>query len=203
MEYINSLCFQLFCHTLWFVMSGPSLAQWCRPLAGPVAPVQRQGRKIWLHRRARQVHLPSQLQDVRRSRHPHFQQEFSVPGDREGQRTTSKDHHAQRSGAAHDAAVEGALFTESMGCIRVVEVQQTHKFTNYIDFHIDVHSLNGYDVFIAIYCINDLKTTERFPEIIATPTKLLQITFRKVIDSLSFQAMVFEKFIFVKNAKKK
>ena len=59
------------------------------------------------------------------------------------------------------------------------------------------HNLKGYDgVFIANYCINDLMSNETYPEMIATPTKLLQISFRnvKVIDSLSFLQMALDKF---------
>ena len=59
------------------------------------------------------------------------------------------------------------------------------------------HNLKGYDgVFIANYCINDMQPTDGYPEMIATPTKLLQIKFRqvKIIDSLSFLAMALESF---------
>ena len=59
------------------------------------------------------------------------------------------------------------------------------------------HNLRGYDgVFIAYYCINDMKPTDGYPDMIATPTKLLQIKLRqvKIIDSLSFLAMALESF---------
>ena len=83
----------------------------------------------------------------------------------------------------------------------------TYKFYNNIDFcewlfqqkHYTAlaHNLKGYDgVFIANYCINDMKPTDGYPDMKATPTKLLQIKFRKVkiIDSLSFLAMALESF---------
>ena len=59
------------------------------------------------------------------------------------------------------------------------------------------HNLKGYDgTFIANYCINNLTSADAFPEMIATPTKLLQIKFKhlKIIDSFSFLAMALDKF---------
>ena len=59
------------------------------------------------------------------------------------------------------------------------------------------HNLKGYDgTFIANYCINNMSSADNFPEMIATPTKLLQISFKKIkiIDSYSFLAMALDKF---------
>ena len=59
------------------------------------------------------------------------------------------------------------------------------------------HNSKSYDgVFIANYCINDMRSNEGYPDMIATPTKLLQIKFRSVTikDSLSFLNMPLDKF---------
>ena len=59
------------------------------------------------------------------------------------------------------------------------------------------HNLQAFDgVFIANYCINNRLPDDAFPTILATPTKILQIKFRKlkIIDSYSFLAMPLEKF---------
>ena len=90
---------------------------------------------------------------------------------------------------------------------RCQECQQTHKFDTNEEFcewllqqeHYTAlaHNLKGYDgVFIANYCIKHLTSAESFPELIATPTKLLQIKFRrvKIIDSYSFLPMGLDKF---------
>ena len=90
---------------------------------------------------------------------------------------------------------------------KCAECSITYKFYNNIDFCVWLfkkkhftalaHNLKGYDgVFIANYCINDMKPTDGYPDMIATPTKLLQIKFRqvKIIDSLSFLAMALESF---------
>ena len=93
------------------------------------------------------------------------------------------------------------------GETRCIECQPTFKFYNNNDFcawlfkheyyTAMAHNLKGYDgVFIANYCINNLTSSDSFPEMIATPTKLLQIKFKKltIIDSYSFMAMALEKF---------
>ena len=87
------------------------------------------------------------------------------------------------------------------------DCQQLHIFHNNNEFcawllsndHYTAlaHNLKGYDgTFIANYCINNLTSADSFPEMIATPTKLLQIQFKKVkiIDSYSFMAMALDKF---------
>ena len=59
------------------------------------------------------------------------------------------------------------------------------------------HNMKGYDgTFIANYCINNLTSADNFPSLLATPTKLLEIKFRKIkiIDSFSFIQIGLDKF---------
>jgi hypothetical protein len=45
------------------------------------------------------------------------------------------------------------------------------------------HNCSGYDgVFLTNYMLNSLTSFEKIPHIIATPTKILQIKFRNVMD---------------------
>ena len=86
-------------------------------------------------------------------------------------------------------------------CSKMLYFENNNDFCDWLlekdGFIALAHNMKGYDgVFIANYFLNNLISTKELPEMIATPTKLLQISYRglKIIDSYSFLAMRLENF---------